>query len=334
MKRQHVDLQQLASWDNLTLALWKAARGKRQRPDVIQFLSNYELHLTELRERILNQQLPLANYHCFQIKDPKPRKITAVSFDLRLVHHAIMNLIGQNFERTQIDNSFACLPERGAHAAVQRVQQGLRRGHWCVKIDIEKYFECIDHTLLKEKLARRFKGQQFMQLLDAIIDSYAEQPGKGLPIGSLTSQYFANFYLEGADRVIERMPETKGYVRYMDDMIWFCQDKSGAQQSLARTVQLLEGEKLQVKPQRWVQPVGLGVHYCGYRIMPHRIHLSRRKKRAYKQHLERWQDRWQAEEIDSLELQRGYDAVHGMTTLADSQGFRRSVLARLADLDA
>ena len=330
MKRQHVDLQQLASWDNLTLALWKAARGKRQRPDVVHFLANYEARLAELQDQILNHQLPLGRYHCFQIKDPKPRKITAVSFELRVVHHAIMNLIGENLEKSQIANSFACLPGRGAHAAVQRVQ----RGQWCVKIDIEKYFERLDHALLKEKLARRFKGWHFLRLLNAIIEGYQEQPGKGLPIGSLTSQYFANFYLEGADRAIERMPETKGYVRYMDDMIWFCHDKPSARQSLAKAVELLEGERLTVKPQRWVQPVSLGVHYCGYRILPRRILLSRRKKRAYKKYLERWQGRWQAGEIDALGLQRGYDAVHGITTLAASRGFRRAVLARMAGVDA
>ncbi len=333
MKRLAVDLQQVVAWGNLTLALWKAIRGKRQRAEVMRFLANYEQRLATLRNRVLSCQLPMENYFCFHIRDPKPRKITAVGLELRVLHHAIINLIGKNLEQSQINNSFACLSGRGAHRAVKRVQQGFRRSQWAVKIDIEKYFECVDHDLLKEKLARRFKGRQFLQLLDAIIDSYQEKPGKGLPIGSLTSQYFANFFLETADRVIERMPETSGYVRYMDDMIWFCQNKSSARRSLNHAVELLEGEQLIVKLQRWLQPVRLGVQYCGYRISPHQILLSRRKKRAYQKHLQRWQGLWESEKIDALGLQRGYDAVHGMTALAAAQGFRRSVLAKTVEVD-
>lgn len=333
MKRQAVDLQQVASWDNLHLALWKAIRGKRQRPDVIQFLQHYEARLSQLREQILNQQLPLDHYHCFQITDPKPRKITVVSLELRVLHHAIIHLIGKNLEKSQIENSFACLPGRGTHAAVRRVQQKLRGGQWLVKIDIEKYFERIDHLLLKEKLAQRFKGPHFLKLLSAIIDSYQEQPQKGLPIGSLISQYLANFYLEKSDRAIIKMPETKAYVRYMDDMIWFCPDKLTARQSLNQAVEHLEAEKLTVKPHRLIQPVSQGVHYCGYRILPDKILLSRRKKRAYKKHLERWQGRWKAGEIDGLGLQRGYAALHGITTLAAATGFRRTLLAQVAEID-
>ncbi len=334
MKRQYVDLDRLASWDNLNLALWKAAKGKRRRPDVIQFIAAHEANLSQLRKQILDLQLPLDQYRCFQIKDPKPRKITAVSFELRVVHHAIINLIGENLEKSQINNSYACLPRRGAHAAVQRVQRGLRRGQWCVKIDIEKYFEHIDHQRLKEKLACRFKGQGFIMLLDTIIDSYHELQGRGLPIGSLTSQYFANFYLERCDRFIEQMGETLGYVRYMDDMIWFCHDKHSARNSLEKTINMLEGEKLTVKSQRWVQPTYQGVNYCGYRILPYRILLSRRKKRSYEKHLQTWQAKWNESMISSLELQRAYDAVHATTWLAHSRGFRQTVLARTQGIEA
>lgn len=334
MKRLRVDIAQLATWDNLNLALWKAARGKRQRADVIRFLNDYEVNLTALRQQILQGRLPLDRYRCFRIKDPKPRKIVAVSFELRVLHHAIMNRIGASLERSQIHTSYACLPKRGVHAAAQQVQKKLRRAQWYVKIDIEKYFEHIDHQRLKAKLARRFKGQAFLSLLTAMIESFEDAPDQGLPIGSLTSQYFANFYLEQTDRFILQLPEVKGYIRYMDDMIWFCDSKAAAKASLTQVVEYLQDERLTVKLQRQIQPCSHGVLYCGFRILPHQILLSRRKKRSYRDHLQRWQSKWQNGKIDALSLQRGYDAVHAITWPARSLGFRRSVLAKTAVIEA
>ena len=334
MKRQRVDIEALADWGNLYLALWKAARGKRRRPDVQDFLADHERRLARLREQILNGRLLLDRYRCFRIRDPKPRDIVAVSFELRVLHHAIMNLIGENLERSQIHNSYACLPVRGVHAAVLQVQKKLRRAEWYVKIDIEKYFENIDHRRLLERLRRRFKGERFLALLGDIIASYETRPRKGLPIGSLTSQYFANFFQEPIDRFIERLPETRGYVRYMDDMIWFCDDKRAARASLKQMVVRIEAEDLVVKPQRQIQPCRGGVSWCGFRIQPHRILLSRRKKRAYKGHLERWQAQWLAGRIDALALQQAADAIHALTLPAQSLGFRRAALARIPRLEA
>ena len=333
MKRQGVELETLAGWENLQLAVWKAAKGKTGRPDVVCFIQNIDENLAELQEQILNGRLPLQQYRSFRIRDPKPRKIVAVGFKLRVLHHAIMNLIGQNLERSQIDSSFACLPGRGVHAAVLRVQRGLRCAQWYVKIDIEKYFENIDHSCLQEKLRRRFKGGGFLALLDAIIDGYWERPGKGLPIGSLTSQYFANFYLEQCDRFILQLPETCGYVRYMDDMIWFCRDRQEARYSLEKVVDYLAEENLRVKESRQVQPVRHGVQYCGFCIQLHRILLPLRKKRSYRNHLKKLQEMWKHGWISSIAMQRGYAAVHGITSSAQSIGFRRSVLAQIEEVD-
>jgi len=333
MKRQGVEIEQLACWHNMQLALWKAAKGKRQRPDVLRFFANVDQNLVKLQSQLLSGDLMWQCYRSFRIRDPKPRKIVAVSFELRVIHHAIMNVIGQNLERSQIENSFACLPRRGGHRAVKQVQRGLRRLGWYVKIDIFHYFENIDHQRLKDKLRRRFKGRRFLALLDTIIDSYQERPGKGLPIGSLTSQYFANFYLEQADRYIQQYPGIGGYVRYMDDMIWFAGSSQVIKKSLEDVVEFIEEEKLKVKAQRQMQPSRHGVQYCGYRILPHSILLSRRKKRLYKKHLKRWQTSWMAGEISSLKLQNCYDSIHGSTTIARAAGYRGIVLAKLGFID-
>ena len=131
----------LLAWENLSLAVYKAARGKRSRPDVAGFLSDVDGNTTNLRDRIQSGSFSLDQYRRFQIMDPKPRNITALSFEMRVLHHAVMNLIGENLVRSQIHSSFACMPGRGVHEAARYVQRGLRRSEWYVKIDIEKYFE-------------------------------------------------------------------------------------------------------------------------------------------------------------------------------------------------
>lgn len=334
MKRLSVELSELVAWDNLLAALWKAAKGKRHRPDVRCFLENHEQALIRLQACLLKVQLPDEAYRRFRIRDPKPREIVAVGFSSRVMHHAIMNLIGRSLEKSQIHHSYACLPGRGVHAAVRQVQRGMRRGKWFVQIDIEHYFANIDHGLLRAKLARRFKGPAFLQLLDNIIDSYQTQPGKGLPIGSLTSQYFANFFLEACDRFIQQLAGSKGYLRYMDDMVWFCDNRADALSTLQAVEAFLQREKLKIKPNRQIQPTGNGIGFCGFGVHRHRIALSQRKKQAYVRHLARWQADWQAGEINSLQLQRGYDAVHAVTHPADALGFRRSVLERVTKVEA
>lgn len=333
MKRLAVSLDDIACWDNLNLALWKAARGKRSRPDVARFLGRTEYNLCLLQHQLQCGKLDFQQFRRFIIRDPKPRDIVAVGFALRVVHHAIMNLIGSNLERSQIPTSYACLPGRGVHAAVQRVQRGLRQAQFYVMIDIAKYFENIDHRLLKAKLACRFKGKPFLGLLGDIIDSYSVRPGVGLPIGSLMSQYFANFFLEKVDRHILDMPETRGYVRYMDDMIWFCPDRCSARHSLHRVRERIEIDGLTVKVAPQIQATGRGVGYCGYRIFKDRILLSRRKMKSYAINVKRWQERYSNGEISPLELQQGVAAVHGSTLPASSLGFRRKVLGRMGDIE-
>jgi hypothetical protein len=327
MKRQRVDMADLLAWENLSLAVYKAARGKQVRPDVAGFLADVDGNIANLRDRIQSGSFPLDQYHRFQIMDPKPRNITALGFEIRVLHHAIMNMIGENLIRSQIHSSFACMPGRGVHKAAIYVQRGLRRSGWYVKIDIEKYFERMPHGRLKQELYNRFKGKAFLGLLEAIIDSFSERPGQGLPIGALTSQYFANFFLETADRFIQGLPYVKSYCRYMDDMIWFTADKPAAKASLQDAVNFLSDQELKVKDTWQIQPSRHGVSYCGYRIQPFSILLSRRKKRNYRRRLRQWEDQWRNGNISDLELQQGYDAVHGMTAHTRSVGFRKSVIA-------
>jgi hypothetical protein len=329
VRRQRVEIGEIAEWNNLQRAVWKAARGKRLRPDVAAFLARADQNTIFLQKQLLDGELDWTQFHCFTIRDPKPRKIVAVDFQLRVVHHAIINRVGWNFERSQLAGSFACLPGRGVHAAVLKVQDGLRRAGHFVQIDIAQYFANISHARLQEKLAQRFKGEDFLLLLGAIIDSYEDAPGKGLPIGSLTSQYFANFFLEKLDRHLSALPAVSGYVRYMDDIVWFCDTKHDAHSSFLQAEHLLAGEGLSIKPNPLRQRTKEGTTFCGYRICPERILLGTRKKRRYIHHLRKWQYLYGMGEVSAVQLQQGYDAVHGSLYPAATLGFRQKVVENL-----
>jgi RNA-directed DNA polymerase len=200
MKRLHISLADIAAYDNLVLAVWKAAQGKRTRPEVAHFLAHLDSNLQQLASDIIEGNAPYGRYRQFYIHDPKLRLIHAACFEDRVLQHALMNLAEPVFERTLASSSYACRPNKGVHKAVYQVQKNLQCLPWYVKVDIHHYFPSIDHNILIEILAKRFKGREILDLLKRIIDSYEAQPGKGLPIGSLTSQHFANYYLDGADR--------------------------------------------------------------------------------------------------------------------------------------
>ena len=221
MKRLAISLEQLAERSNLVLATWKAARGKRQRPPVARFLGELDARLDRLAASILNGEAPQGQYTSFTIHDPKRRLIHAACFADRVLQHAILNLAEPRFETMLVDSSYACRPGKGVHAAARQVQYNLQRFAWRVQVDVDGYFPSIDHACLKALLTRRFKDDGFLALLGRIIDT-GGAAGRGLPIGSLTSQHFANAYLDAADRWLLEDHRVRAHVRYMDDTLWWC----------------------------------------------------------------------------------------------------------------
>lgn len=327
MKRTRIDLAEIADWNNLSLACWKAARGKRHRPDVIRFTRRLDHNLGRLADDMLQEKVPYGRYRAFRIHDPKERLIHAACFEDRILHHAIMNLAEPVFERTLVPSTYACRPEKGVHKAIKQAQANLRRYPWYVKVDISGYFPNIDHDILFRLLQRRFKGEGFLYLLWRIIDSHHVSTNKGLPIGSLTSQHFANYYLDGADRFLLENPQVQAHVRYMDDILFWSESKAAAREMLRSLCQYLQVERcLQIKPEIQINRSSRGVSYCGYRVLPGKVLLSRRKRQRYQQLRLQWEQSWLDGEITELELQRAYQSIHSITLHADSDEWRRQNL--------
>jgi RNA-directed DNA polymerase len=191
-----------------------------------------------------------------------------------------MNVAHQRFERSQINASFACRLSKGVHRAVEQVQKNLQRFPYVLRFDVQGYFASISHHCLKLKLARMFKGSGFLKLLDRIID--AHQPG--LPIGLLTSQYFANAYLEELDHAMLALGPVKAYVRYMDDIaVWA--DSLSDVQCIIKNAQLIVRDQLGliIKPNYHIGNSKRGLLYCGFRVKPGVVLPSSRKMTRFRQ---------------------------------------------------
>lgn len=174
------------------------------------------------------------------------------------------------------------------------------------------------------------KNRGLLSLFARIIDPYQTESGKGLPIGALTSQHFANFYLGGLDRLLlETCSRVKGIVRYMDDVVWWIESRQHAKDVLAQVREYVRGRlALVIKPNLLVNRSALGVPFCGYRVLPSSLRLSRRKQRRYALHRERWEKEYFHGTIDGIELQAGYSSALALTCYADAAGWRAEQLRR------
>jgi RNA-directed DNA polymerase len=330
MQRSAVSLADIADWHNLTAAFHRAAQGRRHRATVQGFAADLDREIARLRADILAGSVTVGRSRRFRIRDPKPRTIHAPCFRERVLHHAIMAHVGPVLERALVDDTYACRTGKGTLAAVQRAQQHSRRRPWWCKVDIRGYFASIDHAVLKALLARKLKDPDLLALLGRIIDAHADAPGKGLPIGALTSQQFANYYLGGVDRLLLERCKVGGLVRYMDDLVWWGESR-GEVRSALQVARTYCGDVLYltVKAPTLVGRSAHGVMLCGYRVLPGRLLLSRRRKRRYAECRRGWEQRYAAGLIDARKLQAGYGAARGITVHADAVRWRQEQLRRV-----
>jgi retron-type reverse transcriptase len=278
MKRQSNLFDFIIDYQNLRMAWLKSIKGKRKSSRALLFSRNVSGNLQNIQDRLLSGNPDWGNYKSFVITDPKVRIISAASFEERIMHHAIMNVLEPIFERHLIFHSYACRKGKGTHAAVLYAFNQCKSRQYFLKLDVRKYFDSIDHTVLKLQLRRLIKDGRVLSLLFGIIDSYHTFPGKGLPIGNLTSQFFANLYLSFLDHYILEQEKPLGYVRYMDDFVFWCDDKQNLHAMLASITSYTSSTlKLELKA-----PVlghsSQGLPFLGFLIKYSGIFLMRKSK--------------------------------------------------------
>jgi len=191
---------------NLTAAWRRVRRNHARSAEVVEFAKHLDENLGQLRQDLLSGTYSPQGYRQFKIWDPKPRIISCAPVRDRIVHHALCDQIAPLLERGFIADSFACRKGKGMHRACVRAQELARRSRYVLKVDIHHYFDSIDHQILAHVVCGHFREKKLKQLITTIIDTYATQQGVGLPIGNLTSQWFANDYLNELDhRITESM---------------------------------------------------------------------------------------------------------------------------------
>ncbi|MEM7245202.1 MAG: RNA-directed DNA polymerase [Acidobacteriota bacterium] len=334
MRRTRVELDEVASLDRLGQATWRAARGKRHRPEVAAFLVDVERTLARLSWELRTGTVRLGRLHSFRIFDPKPRLIHAPCFEERVVHHALIAGIGPPLDRSLVADTFACRQGKGGLVAVKRAQQHLGRWPWLVQVDVRSYFESLEHDVLKRLLHRRLKGRDVLELCERIIDSHVATPGRGLPIGALTSQHFANLYLSPFDRLLSDDLRVTGQVRYMDDVVWWCRTKEDAVTTLADAERFLSSAlKLTLKWGR-VRRSEQGLSFLGFRVLAGTLRLSRRRRARYARARHLAERAFARGEIDARRLQILGTAALAITAHAEAAAWRRGELASRPAVDA
>jgi len=301
MKRSGKLYRRIIEWDNLLCAFYNAARGKRLKPDVVLYEKNLYENLKNLQAHLIEQTVSLGNYRFFKIYDPKERLICAAPFNERVVHHAIINIAGPVFERLQIYDSYACRKEKGTNAALLRALHFTKRYRYFLKLDMKKYFDSIPHSKLAVLLAAKFKDKALLNLFDKLRASYCVTEGRGLPIGNLTSQYFANFYLGIFDHYAKERMKVKGYVRYMDDVLLFANTMQEIKDILHTAKHFLEEELLLTLKEENIGKTASGVPFLGFLLKPKGIYLSQKKKKRLKNRIKQYRYKLESGEWDEAE---------------------------------
>jgi retron-type reverse transcriptase len=323
--------RRVVDFNNLYRAFLAASQGKRDRPEVYEFEYHLESRLWELHAELENASYRWGAFRRFFLRDPKYRQIRAAPFRDRVVHHAIFNVLDPIFRRGFIADSYACIPGRGTHPAVERYRHFVRarRGRgYRLQCDIKSYFASVDHDVMMKLLARRIGDTRMLGLLRSLVLHGAEAPGRGMPIGNLTSQLFANVYLDALDHFVKEVMRVRHYLRYMDDFLLLAADRGEARRHLAAVKTFLDPRlHLQLNPRRVViAPLCDPCDLLGY--VEHARGCSRVRRRSV---LRLWRRlpaldrRLAAEKITYAEARASVSSWFGLAKHANAFRLSRSV---------
>ena len=330
MKRHGRLFDKIFEFGNLLTAARKAMKAKKDRKEVMELHFNLENELLRLKNEVQTKTYRPGPLSTFIIHDPKERVISAPALRDRVLHHAIINVIGPVLDRRFISHSYSCREGKGMHLAVRYAQKCSRKSSYFFKTDIAGYFPSIDHDVLKEILDRIFKDPDLLWLLETIIDG--DKAGKvGLPIGSLTSQWFANLYLDPFDHYVKDELGEKNYLRYMDDMLLF----GGSRDEMHRLKMLAESFlndelHLTLKERATIlSPVDEGLPFLGLMIYPNLIRVRQTNKKRSLRHLKTRIEEYARGEITEEEFSQSVSSITEHLKTGNTYRLRRNIFSKM-----
>jgi retron-type reverse transcriptase len=282
----------LITLENLFSSWREFKKGKSKRKDILEFEFNLEDNLFQLYQELKNKTYKHSKYASFYVQDPKLRHIHKAEIRDRIIHHLISKYLNNVYNRTFIHDSYSCRINKGTHRAVNRLKrfslkqsQNDKINFYCLKCDIKKFFYSVDHDVLTEILKERIKDDDILWLIKEIIFSFKTNINKGIPLGNLTSQYFANIYLNKFDQFVKHKLKVEHYIRYTDDFVILSRDKECLGNLINPINNLLQNRlKLRLHPDKiMIRKYNQGIDFLGYVTLPYyRVLRTKTKKRMFK----------------------------------------------------
>lgn len=318
-------------------AYHKARKCKRYRPDVLEFEANREENLFRAIEVLKDGTYQPGEYRVFKVWEPKERIIMALPFFDRVIQHMIVNFIEPIFEKRFLFHSYACRKGKGVHEASKTLSKWLYelevvqgKKIYAIKGDIHHYFQSVSHDILKAEIRRYISDKALLKILDRIIDHNGIfPPGIGIPVGNLTSQLFANVYLNKLDQFVKHELKVKYYVRYMDDFIILSEDPAELRRLLAIIEEFLRRElRLELNPKTTILAAKNGINFVGY------IHYKDHKKirKDARRRLTKLLKAFETGEVELEYFDRSIESRFGHMEHADTYNYIRETKKTIEEL--
>lgn len=327
--------EKIISLENLYLAYLKARKNKSKKLYILEFEKDLFNNLNQLRGELLLHSYQPKPLVTFILRDSKTRKISKAHFRDRIIHHAICNIIEPLFEKSFIYDSCANIKRKGNLFAIKRfskfqrkVTKNLSSYSYCLKADIKHYFQEVNHDILMNLIKRRIKDAKVIWLIKKIIKNISMgDHEKGMPLGNLTSQFFANVYLNELDYFVKHKLKAKYYIRYVDDFVILHQSKEQLKSWKEQIAEFLNKElKLELHPDKSkIIPLSRGIDFVGFRNFYHFKLLRKRNIRNIKLKIQQYKEN-KITKSKFFEIYQGWSAY---AKWADSSNLREKILKRI-----
>lgn len=335
----------IISVENLFGAWDDFRKGKRDKLDVQMFERNLEDNLFELRHDLVEKRYTHGAYTAFYVRDPKVRLIHKAEVRDRVVHHALYRCLNPIFEPTFVADSYSARLEKGTHKGIDRLKiftrkVGQTHGQcFILKCDIKKFFASIDHKILLQLFNRRIKDPDVLWLVKRIVDSFSSEFGtpeepKGAPIGNLTSQFFANIYMNEFDQFVKQKLKVKYFVRYTDDFVIVHQNREYLLALKEQVADFLKAElKLSLHPKKiHLRKYRQGIDFLGYVVLPKAQVLRTKTKRRILKRLQLRIQQFKGGKITEEKLLQSFNSYLGVLGHARSYELEQKMRHMLWEL--
>ncbi|MFH1065880.1 MAG: reverse transcriptase domain-containing protein [Nanoarchaeota archaeon] len=330
--------EELCSYENLEIAFNRARRGKTLKNYVIEFEKKLKENLMQLRAELLMQTYSPQPLKMFILRDPKTRKISKSAFRDRVVHHAVCNLIEPVFDSKFIHDSFANRIEKGTLNAVKRFDEFKRKVSknntircYALKADIKSYFGNVNHKILIQILSKRIKDERVMWLITKILANHkGEGANKGMPLGNLTSQFFANVYLNELDQYVKHKLRAKYYIRYVDDFVILHQSRK-VPEDYKEQIDIFLKEKLDLKlhpDKSSILKLEKGISFLGFRLFYHHKLLAKKNMRKFEKNLEQMGRQYRYGKLEREKVIEKFEGWLAYASNANTYKYRRRITSK------